>query len=315
MIRSAINLLQGKTMKRTLLLILLTAFVASGCSTVQQRNTCIVAGTIAGALANGSGDDDKGEDAAVGALAGGAVAWLICRGGESDLDGDGVSDENDRCPGTPADVQVDTRGCAIDSDNDGVADYMDQCPDTPSGAAVDSNGCALDSDGDGIKDYADQCPNSARGAVVDSTGCEGDDDNDGVANSADQCPTTRAGAVVDADGCQVIFTLEGVHFEYDSADLTSAAEQHLADIVIELEEHGDVHVSIEGHTDSVGSDEYNQGLSERRAASVSSYLAGAGIAADRMSSKGFGESKPIASNDTDAGRADNRRVELLVSHH
>jgi len=302
-------------MKNTLLLVLLTAFVASGCSTVQQRNTCIAAGVIAGALANGSGDDDKGEDAAVGALAGGAVAWLICRAGESDLDGDGVSDENDRCPGTPADVQVDPRGCAIDSDNDGIADYMDQCPDTPAGAAVDSNGCALDSDGDGVKDYADQCPNSARGAVVDSNGCERDDDNDGVVNSADQCPTTTAGAVVESDGCQVKFTLEGVNFEYDSAELTADAESKLSGIATKLEQHGDVHVSIEGHTDSVGSEKYNQGLSERRAASVLSYLASQGISADRMSSKGFGESKPVASNDTDEGRASNRRVEILVSHH
>jgi OOP family OmpA-OmpF porin len=108
----------------------------------------------------------------------------------ADSDGDGVYDDQDQCPGTPAGAPVDSVGCPLDSDGDGVYDYQDQCPGTPAGAPVDSVGCPLDSDGDGVYDYLDQCPDTPAGAPVDSVGCPLDTDGDGVYDYQDECPNT-----------------------------------------------------------------------------------------------------------------------------
>jgi outer membrane protein OmpA-like peptidoglycan-associated protein/opacity protein-like surface antigen len=106
--------------------------------------------------------------------------------------------------------------------------------------------------------------------------------------------------------------LRGVNFDFDKANIREDARPVLDEAIATLKEAGEIQVSVEGHTDSVGSDQYNQGLSVRRANSVADYLADGGIARDRMTVKGFGESQPVASNDTDDGRAQNRRVELQV---
>src|SRR5437867_1024185 len=119
----------------------------------------------------------------------------------SDLDHDGVPDNRDACPNTPAGAKVDAKGCPFDSDKDGVADGFDQCPDTPMGARVDAKGCPSDADGDDVLDGIDQCPNTPAGAAVDARGCPSDADPDGVADGIDQCPSTPAGAMVDAKGC------------------------------------------------------------------------------------------------------------------
>lgn len=128
----------------------------------------------------------------------------------ADADADGVADEADACPDTPADADVDDAGCApsqLDSDNDGVPDDIDQCPDTESGAQVDANGCAdsqLDGDGDGVTDDLDQCADTPAGADVDEFGCSvapPDDDGDGVPDDLDKCPDTPSGAQIDEDGC------------------------------------------------------------------------------------------------------------------
>ncbi|MFA6686696.1 MAG: thrombospondin type 3 repeat-containing protein, partial [Desulfuromonas sp.] len=118
-----------------------------------------------------------------------------------DSDNDGVPDEYDACPNTPAGVVVDSKGCPLDSDNDGVYDYLDKCPNTPAGVAVDSKGCPLDSDNDGVYDYLDKCPNTPAGVAVDSKGCPLDSDNDGVYDYLDKCPNTPAGVAVDSKGC------------------------------------------------------------------------------------------------------------------
>jgi OOP family OmpA-OmpF porin len=97
-----------------------------------------------------------------------------------DSDGDGVVDSDDRCPDTPAGIQVDDRGCPPDADGDGVADYLDQCADTPGKAKVDSRGCPVDTDGDGVFDYLDKCPDTTVGAPVDQYGCMKDTDGDGL---------------------------------------------------------------------------------------------------------------------------------------
>ncbi|MDA3932928.1 MAG: OmpA family protein [Gammaproteobacteria bacterium] len=144
---------------------------------------------------------------------------------------------------------------------------------------------------------------------------DGDDDRDGVKNSRDKCPNTRAGAVVDADGCevQVIIDLPNVNFAFDRAVLTSASFSILDDAVATLQRHKQVRIEVAGHTDSVGTDNYNLSLSDRRAAVVRDYLISKGISADRMTSAGYGETRPIASNDNDAGRAQNRRTELVIT--
>lgn len=139
-------------------------------------------------------------------------------------------------------------------------------------------------------------------------------DGDGVLNERDKCPNTRPGAVVDLDGCEVeaVIELGGVHFDFDKATLKPEAITVLNEAAALLSKHEKVVVEVAGHTDSKGSEQYNQGLSERRAQAVKDYLNSKGVKASRLSARGYGESQPVASNDTDAGRAENRRVELIV---
>jgi len=106
--------------------------------------------------------------------------------------------------------------------------------------------------------------------------------------------------------------LRGVNFDFDKATIRKDAAPVLDEAVATLKEASGLNVSVEGHTDSMGSDEYNEKLSQRRAGAVRDYLADHGVSASRMTVQGFGESKPVASNDTDEGRAQNRRVELRV---
>ena len=139
-------------------------------------------------------------------------------------------------------------------------------------------------------------------------------DGDGVLNERDKCPNTRPGAVVDLDGCEVeaVIELGGVHFDFDKATLKPSALKILDEAAYLLNKHEKVVVEVAGHTDSKGSEEYNQSLSERRATAVKDYLNSKGVKASRLSSRGYGELQPVASNDTEAGRAENRRVELIV---
>ena len=235
-----------------------------------------------------------------------------------DSDGDGVSDANDRCPGTPAGTRVGPDGCELDSDRDGVVDSKDRCPNTPRGVKVDENGCRVvekDSDGDGVPDARDACPNTPRGAKVDAKGCELDSDNDGVVDSKDRCPNTRAGAPVDVYGCEIKDKIElpGVQFETNSATLVAASTRVLDDAAETLKRNPGITVEVAGHTDSSGAASYNQGLSQRRAESVAAYLTDRGVAGSRLSTRGYGEAEPIADNSTREGRALNRRVELRVT--
>ncbi len=232
----------------------------------------------------------------------------------SDADGDGIADGADRCPNTPAGASVDEFGCELDSDGDGVKDSADQCPNTPRGVAVDARGCPRDSDGDGVSDDRDKCPNTVRGAKVDANGCELDSDGDGVVDRIDECPNTRKGAQVDVKGCEIkeVIRLPGVNFETNSDRLLAGASAVLDDAVATLKRNPTITVEVEGHTDSDGSAAYNEGLSARRAQTVYDYLATNGIAEDRMTVRGYGESRPIADNSTAAGKAQNRRVVLRV---
>jgi len=139
-------------------------------------------------------------------------------------------------------------------------------------------------------------------------------DGDGVPNDADKCPNTRPGAVVDLDGCEVeaVISLEGVHFDFDKSTLRPEAIVILNNAAALLDTHERVVVEVAGHTDSTGTEEYNQGLSERRANAVRDYLVSKGIKATRLTARGYGELQPVESNSTSEGRQANRRVELIV---
>ena len=251
--------------------------------------------------------------------------------GSKDSDGDGVKDGDDQCPGTPAGVEVDAVGCPVDSDGDGVADYQDSCPNTPTGARVNGQGCPLDSDGDGVFDGLDRCPNTPAGADVDASGCPVDSDGDGVFDGLDRCPNTPRGTEVDRFGCPipepepepepepVVFTLSGsqggVTFGFDSAELTAqgqAALREIGDVLVTAENLGTI--AVEGHTDSMGAEEYNMNLSRRRAESVRDFLVAnySQLSGTQFTVRGMGESNPVADNGTEEGRAQNRRVEIIV---
>src|SRR6266571_4385444 len=139
-----------------------------------------------------------------------------------DFDNDGVPDNKDACPDTPAGAHVDATGCPVDSDADGVPDGIDQCPGTPAGAHVDAKGCPVESDGDGVPDGVDQCPNTPPGVAVDAAGCPLDSDKDGVPDGIDKCPNTPAGATVDASGCPLDTDLDGVPDGIDQCPNTPA---------------------------------------------------------------------------------------------
>jgi len=230
-----------------------------------------------------------------------------------DNDSDGVLDKQDRCPDTPPQRTVDNTGCEFDEDNDGVADGADKCPSTPVGVLVDRNGCIFDTDNDGVEDDSDQCPATPDGDPVDANGCtiDGDADGDGVLDSLDQCPDTILGANVNKKGCAIFeSTIDGVKFKPGSSDLDTNTRVKLDAAVAALLKFPDVRVEIQAHTDSQGSLAYNQNLSDIRAKSVGDYLESKGIRRDRMEVVGFGETRPLATNQTREGRAQNRRVEF-----
>ena len=232
-----------------------------------------------------------------------------------DTDGDGVTDDMDKCPGTPAGTAVDNTGCPLpqDDDGDGVTNDIDKCPGTPAGAKVDATGCEIDSDGDGVGDSRDQCPNTPAGAKVDEKGCELDSDGDGVFDSADKCPDTPKGDRVDAIGCSFKeeIKLPGVVFETNKAELLPESIPVLEGAIATLKRYPDLKIEVAGHTDSRGSDAYNLDLSARRAQTVLKYLQDGGVA-NALTSRGYGERQPISNNNTDAGRQENRRVVLRV---
>ena len=196
-----------------------------------------------------------------------------------------------------------------DADGDGVVDGMDRCPETPAGVAVDEWGCPLDSDGDGVPNYVDICPDTPAGEPVDELGCPVvlDADGDGVVDDMDGCDKTPVGARVDARGCWVI---QGLSFDTGKTQVKSEYIPILNEVVGVLMANPDVRVSIEGYTDSRGSEAGNQSISEARAKSVQAYLVSKGVEAERLDHKGFGEQAPVADNATAKGRKKNRRVEL-----
>jgi len=183
----------------------------------------------------------------------------------------------------------------------------------------------LDSDADGISDIRDKCPDTPFGVMVDAVGCppvektpppapvfvDGDDDGDGVPNSRDKCPGTEKGVIVDEVGCPVKFTMQ-IEFDFDKAMVRPEYHEKLREAAEFIKEYPGTQFLLAGHTDSIGTEQYNKVLSKRRAAAVKKYLVEEfGIAAHLMSPRGYGETQPIASNDTEEGRQRNRRVDVI----
>ena len=240
-------------------------------------------------------------------------AVVDAQGCELDSDADGVVDSQDNCPGTVAGAAVDRSGCEPDCDDDGVVNSQDACPDTARGRVVDASGCELDADADGVVDASDQCPGTPAGAVVNAQGCALDADGDSVLNTADLCPDTAPGVAVDATGCDAEQPIElrGVNFHFDSDELTGESKVILDGVAAILLNHPDLALEVAGHTDSEGVDEFNMDLSQRRAQTVRAYLISKGINGEHLTARGYGEERFIASNANAAGRAANRRVELI----
>lgn len=224
-----------------------------------------------------------------------------------DADGDGVPDDKDQCPDTPAGAGVNEQGCEGDTDGDGVVDRVDTCPETPAGTPVNEQGCpaTADADGDGVADDKDTCPATPAGTAVDETGCP---------PKAEGCRAPVPGEPINLEGCATgeSVVLKGVNFEVNSSRLTANAKVILNQVADSLAGAPTMKVEIGGHTDAQGSDAFNQKLSERRAQSVHDYLVARGTDPSRLSAKGYGESQPIDSNETPEGRELNRRVEMKV---
>jgi len=240
------------------------------------------------------------------------VAGLKQFNGCPDTDGDGIIDSNDSCPDVAGIAAL--NGCP-DADGDGVTDADDACPDV---AGVKSLAGCPDADGDGIADKDDKCP-TVKGPK-ENGGCPwSDKDNDGVYDKDDKCPDVKG--TVANKGCPEVSdeTMKKLNdyaktILFDTAKATFQQQTYpvLEAITAILKEYPTSNFSIEGHTDSDGKDAANQTLSENRAAAVKGYLIDHGIASSRLSSKGFGESAPIADNKTKAGKAQNRRVEVKL---
>ena len=255
-----------------------------------------------------------------------AIKYVDINGCTLDSDGDGVYDYLDKCPNTPmaAYGMVDTLGCPLDTDGDGIADYLDLCPETPQEAygMVDANGCPIDTDKDGVPDYLDQCSNTIPEArnYVDSVGCPADTDGDGVLDYEDLCPTI-AGVKANR-GCPEIKrevrnllnkAMSGIQFETGKATIKPNSYKILDDIAKIFIDNPTYMVEVQGHTDNVGKHDYNVDLSDRRAHAVRTYLINKGVPAARLTANGYGPDKPIADNNTSAGRAKNRRVEFNIT--
>jgi OOP family OmpA-OmpF porin len=268
------------------------------------------------------------------------TAGLIFKFGGTDTDKDGIYDKDDACPQVAGLKQF--NGCP-DTDGDGIVDGSDACPEVAGLAAL--NGCP-DTDGDGVTDASDACPQVAGLAAL--KGCP-DADKDGVADKDDKCPSvagpkenagcpwadTDKDGVADKDdecpevaglasnkGCPEVTAavLESVSVEAKSIYFnTGKSTFRSEDVPVKIEsistllkQYPTAKFSIEGHTDSDGSDAFNQKLSQERADVVKNALIERGMKAENLSAVGYGESKPVASNKTAAGKAKNRRTEVVL---
>jgi outer membrane protein OmpA-like peptidoglycan-associated protein len=254
---------------------------------------------------------------------------------DPDNDNDGIPDVRDKCPDQPEDKDgfEDADGCPDpDNDDDGIPDVRDKCPNQPEtkNGYKDDDGCPdqnmhlIDADKDGVMDDVDKCPTEPedKDGFEDADGCpDPDNDKDGIPDVRDKCPNEpeTINNVKDDDGCPdkgivtlkegELETLAPIFFATDRARVRHAFRPALDDIAAILKAHPEIgRCAIEGHTDATGPAAWNKKLSLERAKSVVAYLVGKGVEPPRVVAIGQGEALPWASNQTEAGRAANRRV-------
>jgi outer membrane protein OmpA-like peptidoglycan-associated protein len=231
-----------------------------------------------------------------------------------DTDGDGIKDDEDACPDVAGPLV--NQGCP-DTDNDGIFDFLDGCPETY--GPKENKGCPWpDTDNDGLLDKDDDCPYLA--GPIKNKGCPFQDtDNDGVLDKDDDCPNT-AGPISNK-GCPVIekeveeilkTAFDNLEFETGKDVIKQASLPSLTELAEVLKKKSTWGLQISGHTDNVGDDQKNLILSKKRAEAVKAFMVSQGIDASRLSTLYFGETQPIATNDTPEGRQKNRRVEMKI---
>ena len=230
-----------------------------------------------------------------------------------DKDKDGIADKNDDCPDVAGLKEF--NGCP-DTDGDGVMDKEDDCPEVA--GLIDRKGCP-DTDGDGIIDSKDKCPNESGSA--DNAGCPyADTDGDGIFDKDDKCPETKGTKA--NNGCPelkeevkeaVKAVFENLVFDTGKSTIRKSSDDELVTLANILKENPELLLVISGHTDNVGNDDSNMTLSKNRAFAVKERLSNLGVDANRMTAKYYGETQPVASNDTAAGRQANRRVVFDVT--
>jgi outer membrane protein OmpA-like peptidoglycan-associated protein len=228
-----------------------------------------------------------------------------------DTDGDGIIDKYDDCPLQPGPAS--THGCP-DRDGDGVPDKDDKCPDTP--GPKEHQGCP-DTDGDGVYDNEDSCP-LVKGPV-ENHGCPWKDtDGDGIPDKDDACPTVFG--VPENHGCPALSKkeLQTVKYAFDNLEFETGKDKIKAKSDVSLNGLANLLVEkgyglrIEGNTDNVGAYEMNMELSRKRAEAVKAYLMAKGVNGSKLETEGYGYTRPIADNNTAAGRQKNRRVEMHI---
>lgn len=244
------------------------------------------------------------------------LAGSVLTKGCPDKDADGLPDNIDNCPNVAGSAKY--KGCPIpDTDKDGINDEEDKCPELAGSSAY--MGCPIpDRDKDGINDELDECPDKP--GTKEYKGCPiPDTDGDGLNDKEDKCPTEAGDA--DNGGCpqikqeiveKVNYAAKSIFFEKSSDKLLAKSFQSLDEVAKILKENASLHLTIEGYTDNLGNPAFNQALSEKRANAVRAYLLKQGIEESKLKAKGFGSEKPVATNETAEGRAQNRRVELKL---
>lgn len=284
------------------------------------------------------GDDRRAEEhllIAVENIRAALEAAEACR--PKDRDEDGILDEDDECPDVAETFNGfrDEDGCPEgDRDNDRIFDADDKCPDIPEDldSFLDTDGCPdPDNDNDGILDNVDQCPDEAEDfdGDEDSDGCPDaarDTDGDGIFDDLDRCvsePET-VNEYMDEDGCpdeapqfvrvteEKIEIDQKIQFASGKSRILSVSFPILDSVAQVMSDYPDLRIEVEGHTDSDGSESYNLRLSQARADAVREYLSGKGISESRLQSVGYGETRPIDTNRTSTGKANNRRVEFRI---
>lgn len=235
-----------------------------------------------------------------------------------DTDGDGVADKDDRCPDEPGLKTY--QGCPVpDSDKDGINDEEDKCPDVP--GTLKYHGCPVpDTDNDGLNDDEDECPQIK--GLPKYKGCPvPDSDNDGINDEEDNCP--QVPGVKENKGCppiaeelteQIDKAARQIQFSVNKAELTPESYKVLDEVIRILNLDKSLKLEIEGHTSADGNKDFNQELSELRAKAVKNYLEANKIDASRLTTIGYGSSKPLNEGKTAAERNENRRVQLKLSN-